>query len=292
MPQHAPPPTIDRIVLGTVQLGLWYGRRSGAEAMPEADAFRILDRAWDVGIRRFDTAEAYGCAAERLASWLAASGRAGEAEIITKVPVPSAGDRDAVHRACRRFPGAVRLAVLTHGAPSRPTFDRFALLALECDAVPGVSAYSAAEIVELGGSAARRVQAPMNVIDGRQLLAARAAGIPFDGRSVYLQGVLLDPHDVAEGRVPGAGRLAEAVAACARDAGLEPAVALLAGALASLGPDDRVVVGVDSPEEVDAIVEAAAAPAVRVEAFRSAIADAVSVTDAITRMLDPRTWKR
>ena len=260
--------------------------------MPEADAFGILDRAWDAGIRRFDTAEAYGCAAERLACWLAASGRAGEAEIVTKVPVPSAEDRDAVHQACRRFPGAGRLSVLTHGAPSRPTFDRFALLALDCGALPGVSAYSAAEILELGGSAARRVQAPMNVIDGRQLLAARAAGIPFDGRSVYLQGVLLDPHDVAEGRVPGAGRLAEAVAACARDAGLEPAVALLAGALASLGPDDRVVVGVDSPGEVDAIVAAAAAPAGRVEAFRSAICDAVPVTGVMPGMLDPRTWKR
>ena len=66
---------LDRIVLGTVQIGLPYGKRRGSGLMSEGAAEEILDAAWDMGIRNFDTAEAYGVSAARLSHWLGKSGR-------------------------------------------------------------------------------------------------------------------------------------------------------------------------------------------------------------------------
>jgi hypothetical protein len=132
----------------------------------------------------------------------------------------------------------------------------------------------------------------MNVVDRRQLSAANAAGIPFDARSVYLQGVLLDEPEAAESRVAGGGRLAKAVHDAAHRAGISPAVGLLGGALAALGPRDRLVVGVDTPSELEVFVDAASAPAELVRAFVSAMAAAVPVSDIPPGLLDPRTWKR
>ena len=51
---------INRVVLGTVQLGLPYGRLAGTALMPMERAWAILDAAWSLGVRAFDTAEAYG----------------------------------------------------------------------------------------------------------------------------------------------------------------------------------------------------------------------------------------
>jgi len=286
------PLTAGRIVLGTVQLGIPYGRRSGAEPMPEEKVQAILDRAWHAGVRQFDTAESYGTAAERLSAWLSSSLRASESSVVTKVPLGDAADRHRIREACLRFRGVGSLAVLTHGAPSPKLYSEFAALVGECGAIPGVSVYTADEIRSLCGVGVARVQAPMNVVDRRQLSAANAAGIPFDARSVYLQGVLLDEPDVAESRVAGGGRLAKAVRDAAHRAGISPAVGLLGGALAALGPRDRLVVGVDTPSELDVFVHAASAPAELVRAFVSAMAAAVPVSDIPPGLLDPRTWKR
>src|SRR3989442_924607 len=45
----------DRIVLGTVQLGMPYGKRRRAGLMPRTLAEEILDVAWSLGVRVFDT---------------------------------------------------------------------------------------------------------------------------------------------------------------------------------------------------------------------------------------------
>ena len=64
----APASTAERIVLGTAQIGLPYGRRKSAGVIPREHAVALLDAAWSAGIRSFDTAEAYGESAARLAS--------------------------------------------------------------------------------------------------------------------------------------------------------------------------------------------------------------------------------
>ncbi len=50
---------LNKIILGTVQMGLPYGIRNGG-ALDYKDSEIILNRAYDVGIKELDTAEAYG----------------------------------------------------------------------------------------------------------------------------------------------------------------------------------------------------------------------------------------
>src|SRR4029078_9433621 len=78
-----------KIVLGTVQLGLPYGRGAASPGMLKADSFRILDAAFSLGIRAFDTAEAYGSSAERLRAWIDTRRNAGEVKVTTKCSVDS-----------------------------------------------------------------------------------------------------------------------------------------------------------------------------------------------------------
>ncbi|HEV2150422.1 MAG TPA: aldo/keto reductase, partial [Longimicrobiaceae bacterium] len=181
----------ERIVLGTVQLGLPYGRRAGEGLMPEPDAFAVLDAAWAAGIRAFDTAEAYGESPARLAAWLAARGVAHEAHVVTKVkPAEGPGIRARVEAALARFPETATRTLLTHG-PAGPEWDEVRAAARACGAEAGESVYAPDEVAAAAARPGlRRVQAPGNLFDARALEARGASPAALDLRSVYLQGVL------------------------------------------------------------------------------------------------------
>ena len=73
-----------RLTLGTAQLGLRYGIANRAGRPDDATAAALLDRAWDLGIRSFDTARAYGDAEARLGGWLGDGHH--EPMVISKLP--------------------------------------------------------------------------------------------------------------------------------------------------------------------------------------------------------------
>lgn len=76
---------IDRLVLGTVQLGLEYGVNNKHGKPSADDALKILDKAYAIGIRKFDTAYAYGNAEEVLGKWLSKNNLNEEVKIISKL---------------------------------------------------------------------------------------------------------------------------------------------------------------------------------------------------------------
>jgi aryl-alcohol dehydrogenase-like predicted oxidoreductase len=51
---------ISKLILGTVQFGLNYGINNTKGKLSEHEVFRLLETAYDLGIRMIDTAEAYG----------------------------------------------------------------------------------------------------------------------------------------------------------------------------------------------------------------------------------------
>ena len=57
---------MNKLVLGMVQLGLNYGINNRRGKPSKGESFSILDRAFEGGIRIFDTAAAYGNAEEIL----------------------------------------------------------------------------------------------------------------------------------------------------------------------------------------------------------------------------------
>lgn len=76
--------TTPRLALGTVQIGLPYGiaNRSGQPVAQEAGC--ILDAAWEVGVRTWDTAPAYGVSEAVIGAYL--RGRGVRPRIVTKLP--------------------------------------------------------------------------------------------------------------------------------------------------------------------------------------------------------------
>ncbi len=278
-------------MLGTVQLGLPYGRRAAEGPLDAVHCIRVLDRAWSLGIRSFDTAEAYGKAAAMLEGWIASRGIAEKCRVVTKLAVGAAPDYSTVEAATSRFSTVGECVVMTHDAVNGSTFAEFAEAVTGLGALPGASVYTAEDVRSMAAAGACRLQAPMNVFDGRQSAAARKSGVPIDCRSVFLQGVLLEPPASADARAPGTGVLAGIVQRAAAAVGVSPAVALLACAIHDLGPGDRVVVGVDRAEELDAIVGGIALDRGTLIGFRRALKSELGSWRPDEPVLDPRTWR-
>jgi aryl-alcohol dehydrogenase-like predicted oxidoreductase len=262
--------------------------------MSESDAFRILDAAWALGVRAFDTAEAYGESASRLRAWIDARRCADSVEVVTKCRVDSPDDAETVEAsadaALSRFEGIGRIVLLTHGAVAADHWRAVVAVATRRRAKSGQSVYSPAEVkAACALPGIERLQVPGNVLDQRAILARGSAAVCLDLRSVYLQGVLLDDPEIAELRAPGAGRIAAMLQAAAFDMGLSLAALLVASVLTIVGPRDRVVIGVDDASELEAIHEAFEIPSATVGQFQKTVGH-LAADPAIGRILDPRHW--
>lgn len=76
---------IDRLVLGTVQLGLDYGINNSTGKPSRKASLQMLDFAYKKGIRIFDTASAYGDAEEILGEFMQSRKLTNKIKIITKL---------------------------------------------------------------------------------------------------------------------------------------------------------------------------------------------------------------
>jgi len=276
-------------VLGTVQFGVPYGRRRSLGTMRFGSVARILDAAWDRGVRAFDTAEAYGLAAPRLARWLHARAHVADASVVTKVRLTDAAQPAAVRAAVARFAECQAVTILSHGALDPQTWACYAEVVSAAGATAGQSVYTASEVTCAALAGAARVQAPANVFDLSAADAASAAGIPADLRSVFLQGVLLETPERAESRAPGAGALAAAVGAAAREADVDPAAALMAAVLHLVSARHRMVFGVDGADQLADVERAVSLDARVVDEFLRAL-DARRPQSISRCVLDPREW--
>lgn len=286
-------PLTDRLVLGTVQLGMPYGRRRFETVLGADDACRILDAAWEIGIRAFDTAEAYGVSAERLAVWLRARKALGVAHVVTKAQISGVAHetRSRAAAAIDRFQGTASLTLMTHGPADANSWNDIVAFAAGREISLGQSVYTAEEVgTAIRATRVGRVQAPGNVFDLRALVARGQSETALDVRSIYLQGVLLDRPEDAEARVRGGGLLARAVSDAARDVGCDAAALLLATMLRELCPTDRVVIGVDNQDQLAVIGDAFALSGSSIREFESALSGLAPDT-IDPRTLDPRTWR-
>lgn len=281
------------LALGTVQFGLAYGIAGTGSAIGDSDARTILERAAAHGIRRLDTAPAYGDIEERLAGL--AKGLA--FEIVTKVPtVPQdvAGEdaarfvTDSLDRSRERLGEALR-GVLFHNADDllRPDGDRLWEAAVRWSeangAALGVSCYDPDMLLALARSRSiAMAQLPGNAFDQRLANVADALrGVEITIRSIFLQGLLLLPLEAAARRLPAAsGAVSQWHDWCGAN-GRTPIAAAIAFAKGIQGVR-YCVVGVDRVDQLDEIAEvwADAEPVVD---SRIALADPA--------VIDPRCWK-
>lgn len=290
-PRPGPTAPARWLVLGTAQLGLPYGRRHREGVMSVDAAFRILDAAWERGVRAFDTAEAYGESVARLARWLRERNVLQHAAVVTKVVMlPARSLRVRLAEALERFAAVGELTLLSHGPASADEWGEIAAKARAHGARAGQSVYTAQEVtaaLQLAGLA--RLQVPGNVFSRGALAARGDAPVALDIRSVYLQGLLLETPERAEARVAGAGTLALAVHTAAAAVGVAPNIMLVAAMIRAGRSGDRLVLGVDAPEHLDHIGRAAAVSAEEIVRFTKELYTLAPAT-VPQRLLDPRLW--
>lgn len=288
-----------KLALGSAQFGLAYGSRRPEAPVVAAEVGRILARAWESGIDVLDTAPGYGRAEEVLAANWPAPARFA---VVTKTArLADAGSVAGVASAAKRSRRTLRRpalsALLVHHAPDLLGADGdalySALLELRGEGVTeriGVSVYDPETLsAVLGRHAVDCVQLPMNLLDQRFLQAGLLSRLKDDGievhaRSVYLQGRLLMRPESLPCAFAGARPALEHLRLTANAAGIS-VQAVLIGAVMACGLVDRLVVGVDSRDDLDATLAAFAEAGERA----SAIDYAQFAMDDLG-VIDPRRW--
>ena len=201
---------LSRIVLGAAAFGQAYGIANPASVAEGLEIDKLLNRAWERGVRRIDTAVIYGSADERIGAWINRTGNA--PEIISKIPPIETMTNGQTQQDIESYTlqtlttlGIDKLdGLLTHHANDifQPTVQEAFERLKEQGHVgaAGISAYSAKHIDDaINLSVVDTAQIPTSLFDRRVTESGTHnrclnAGIRLFGRSVFPQGlVFLDP---------------------------------------------------------------------------------------------------
>ncbi len=196
----------EKLILGTVQMGLDYGINNSSGKVSLGESFKILECAFDSGIRILDSAEAYGDAHQVIGAFHKAHPDK-IFEIITKLPHQvDAGIYDKVLRYLNELEVSELKALLFHSFESyRKNITNFDVL-LELKAQNkidyiGVSVYTNSEIETiLADENVDIIQLPFNLLDnsmlrGQVLKRAKDKGKIIHTRSAFLQGLFFKSLD-------------------------------------------------------------------------------------------------
>ncbi len=260
-----------KIALGTVQFGLDYGVANEVGQVDQYEAKRILCLAEENGVDVLDTAIAYGASEEVLGKACVDGFR-----IVTKLPTLSADQsnidrwvRNQVKASLRRLGQKKLYGLLLHrsedlsGSKGEQLIK--ALADLKNDDVVqkiGVSIYSPDELeVIYKKMKIDLVQAPLNVVDRRLqssgwLDRLKDDGVEIHTRSAFLQGLLLMEQIKIPQKFSRWSSLWDQWHQHLKRSGISALAASLAYPI-SLDRVDRVIVGVDSAEQLGEILLAA-----------------------------------
>lgn len=263
-----------KLALGTVQFGLGYGIANKQGQVSREDARSILDCAKTGGMDTLDTAIAYGDSERRL-------GEIGisDWQVVSKLPaVPEACSdvsqwvADALRNSLQRLKIKSLHGLLLHKPQQLLDKDGDklyrALQQLKHDGLVrkiGVSIYEPAELDALCSRYQFDiVQAPFNIMDRRLIdsgwlsrLAER--GVELHARSVFLQGLLLMTPSDRPGKFNRWASLWSSLESWLTHSRLTPLQACLRYAV-SFSEINKVVIGVDSLNQLKEILQATAGP--------------------------------
>lgn len=259
-----------KLALGTVQFGLTYGVANTGGQVTLTEAKKILDLARNFGIEMLDTAAEYGESESAL-------GKIGVCSFKVVTKLPSQID-DGKHvatwvkqclKTSLRFLGAESIyGLLLHrseqltGPSGKQLFN--AVNELKVAGLIkkfGVSIYDPSELDAVTQICMPDiVQAPLNVLD-RRLIASgwlqklHDSGVEVHIRSVFLQGLLLLPRQNIPEKFKLWTSLFDSWHTWQVEHSADPLVVSLAAVSGYL--INRVIVGVDSPNQLQQIVQAA-----------------------------------
>jgi len=297
------------LVLGSVQLGLAYGAANRTGKPSRHAALRLVRRAAQSGITKFDTARAYGDSEERLGEALDKRARA-----ITKLSPLSELAHDAsredvvaaVDASLAQSLAALRRdridCLLLHRASHMSAWDGAVwnrlIEKLEDGTVLalGVSVQSPAEALEaLARPDVRHIQLPFNILDWRWREAgviddiAERPHVTIHARSVFLQGILAAEDPAVWPSVEGvdAGAVLTELARIAEDFGRESVADLCLAYARGQNWIDGVVVGMETERQLDDNLRLFVRPPLAVE---DCDAIARRVPRVPSQLLNPALW--
>jgi aryl-alcohol dehydrogenase-like predicted oxidoreductase len=200
---------INKIILGTVQLGLNYGINNKSGKPSLENAFEILHTAHDNGIRILDTAEAYGDSQEVIGEFQK-SNPSKKFKIITKLNANMALKQndliDIIKQNCETLNTNSLYGYMFHNYQSfieNKSFYKDLVVAKEMGLIEniGISLYSNEEILDIikNYKEFKIIQTPFNLLDNESkrksiLLEAKSKGIEVHTRSAFLQGLFFMPQ--------------------------------------------------------------------------------------------------
>ena|SRR3990167_5921972 len=251
------------IALGTAQFGLNYGIAGRGEVVPRKEVYQILERAWDLGIRRIDTAPVYGTIEKGLKTLL----KKYPFKVVSKIPfVPVHLDKDDIahfilnniRRSQNNLEDSLDI-LLFHRSDDLFTEHANFIWEVASKALKnlnirlGVSCYSPDELRNLCKRFPIQVsQVPGNAFDQRLKLSHGIPNVEIHLRSVFLQGILLLSTDQISVKLPKAKEALKNWRAWCEENNLSP----LQGALnfVKFHPDiSYCVIGVDRLSQLEEI---------------------------------------
>lgn len=282
----------EKIILGTVQLGLPYGINNTIGKPSEQQAFEILDYANQNNIRLLDSADAYGDALNVIGLHKIATNKS--FKLINKFIADSLPLSEKVNT-CLEIVGLSSLYCYMYHQFSDYTSRnvRRELMDLRRERIiekVGISLYSLEELrVVITDPEIEVIQLPVNLLDLSQekeslIRQAKEMGKEIHARSVYLQGLFLkDPSTLSGNLIHLRGSLSKLNEICSFN-NVDIKMAALNFVLHK-NFIDGVVLGVDRIDQLKenlALID---------PDFNSSIFNGIEVSSKDAYLLNPGNWK-
>lgn len=255
-----------QLVLGTVQLGLPYGIANKSGRPDIGSAVKIIETAWESGIRQFDTAQAYGQSEDILGYCLTKLNINKEAKVISKFDpgLDHSSESDlsnALDKSLNKLRVDKLFGMMLHNENMLSLWDiglsdiirRFKVNGKFTQA--GVSVYTPGKALQaLSTEGLDFVQIPTNILDRRFEHAgvynlANKLEKKIYIRSVYLQGLLvMDLNEIPEKMSFALPVLKELDLLCTKLNLNRKEISL--GYIKSQFPSAHVLFGAEKPEQV------------------------------------------
>jgi aryl-alcohol dehydrogenase-like predicted oxidoreductase len=256
----------DRLVLGTVQLGMPYGV-ANKDGMPTLDtALAIVHEAWSSGVREFDTAQGYGSSEEVLGKVFADLGIAKDVKVISKFePTLDHMNKAVMLKAIDTSLNTIGISqlfgIMLHREELLSLWDEGLKVILQSFVKSGkvkhigVSVYTPEKAIQaLNTSGIDIVQLPTNILD-RRFVNAGVFKLALEKRktvyvrSVFLQGLILMTSESIPRKMAFAKPVIKKLDSICKELGLtrhELAFAYIKTTL----PEAKILFGADNPDHV------------------------------------------
>ena len=251
---------LHKIALGTVQFGLDYGINNTIGQTKSYEVSKILKRCKEVGIVHIDTAAAYGTAENAIGEVIQSEGLSSSFQITTKYKGDGTNNLSlSTQESLQKLRVEKLHCQMFHSYQDFKNTEDF-LKPESVDKI-GVSVYTNEELLDtIKNSQIRVVQCPFNLLDnhsvrGESLQMAKERGVEIQVRSAFLQGLFfMDRDSLPLALLDLRSTLEELDRICFEN---EIAMSHLAlGYCLSKDYIDKVVIGVDSLEQLNINIEA------------------------------------